>query len=111
MVAELLARSPAIILGSLVSLASTMDVSGMSPGEKFVDPGIKHMEAIEISIGDAMINIGIAGAVGILGATAFDEAKDAIIDELTEKFGKYQAHTNSDDILTELSINDIQTNN
>ena len=110
MVVELLARSPATILGSCSPLASAMDVPGMSPGEKFVEPGIKTMETIEINVGETIIKIGIAGAMGIIGATAFGEAKEAIIDKLTEKCGKYQNGTSNEEVFTEPSINDIQTN-
>ena len=109
MVAELLACSPELFLVARYSPSSSMAAPGMSPGEEFAKLGMLNYEPIEINVGETIIRVSIAGAVGLMGATALGEAKVAIAQKLTETFGKYQ--NNTEDSFTENSdINEIQQN-
>ena len=101
MVAELLARSPDSILGSL---SPTMEnTPGMSSDGEYVKPGVAEMQTMEISIRGGMVKVGIAGVSMILGVSVVTEAKDAVVDGFTHVFGKYQVKT-ADDIS---ELNDI----
>ena len=91
MVAELLARSPENILGTLYPSAM-IATPGASPGE-FVDTGVRNLQTMEINVGDTIVKIGIMDAGMLLGASALNEAKDAVVEKLTDVFGKYQAKT------------------
>ena len=98
MVAELQARSPDSSLGTFYTSAMVA-TPGASPGE-FVESGVRNMQTMEINVGDAIVKIGIMGAGMLLGASAINAAKDAVVEELTDVFGKYQAKT--EDIVEEL---------
>ena len=59
-------------------------------------PGTLDDETIEIPVGEAMVKIGFVGAGMVLGAIALGEAKAAIVEKITEAFGKYQTTKSSE---------------
>ena len=87
---------------------------GKSP--EFIEPGIRKEEFVEITIGDSLLRVTLASLATILGVAAAAEAKEALVEALMEKFGKYQSTTTDTTIADEDSaesitgINDIETN-
>ena len=59
------ARSPDI-LGTFSPLATMAAAS--TPGGPYVQPGIMNEVFVEFTVGEAMLKIGMAGAVSLLGA-------------------------------------------
>ena len=114
MVAELLARSPIILLATANILRpSTMAAPGMTPGEDFVKPGIGNEEFFEINIGETMIRVGITGVMGLVGASALGEARATTAEKLADTFGKYKKETtttSTDDSCTETSDTEVALN-
>ena len=85
-----------------------MEAASASP-DVFVEAGIRNEEFMDIMVGEQIIKVCIVGAAGIVGASALGEAKDVLVDTLTNTFGKYK----SDNITTDseaISINDIEDN-
>ena len=61
-----------------------------APGGPYVQPGIMNEIFVEFIVGEAMLKIGMAGAVFLLGASVIGESVDAIAQKLTAYFGKHQ---------------------
>ena len=82
-----------------------MDAAAATPGQDFARPGMMDHEMIELTVGGIIVKVGLTADVGLLGATAMGEAKDAVVENLTKVFGKYNDIRKN---TTELS--DIQQN-
>ena len=108
MVAELLARSPNILIATTPLPLETMDMPGASPSESFVQPGVAKENFIDVTVGDAVFRVIAVGAASIVGAAALAEAPQAVVEFLTETFGKHQAK--EDSIAESSGINEIEDN-
>ena len=91
-VAELLARSPDFTIVKSNSPHSAMAQS-FSPGEQFLEPPMKDFETVVVTIGGIIMKSGLAGVGAMLGASALSEAHEVMVEQLTEKLGKYQTKT------------------
>ena len=92
MVAELLARSPSILLATVNhSPVQAMAMEGSL--EQYIEPGIRNVnleEMVEIIVGGSLLRVTLASFATILGVAVAEEAKDTLVQALVKKFGKYQ---------------------
>ena len=118
MVAELLARLPSILIATVnPSPVQAMAMEG-SP-EQYIEPGIRNVnieEFVEITVGGTLLGVTLASLATILGVAAAGEAKEALVEALAQRFGKYQSESkvlavkDKDSEESIIGINDIETN-
>ena len=77
------ARSPDIPVTNTHTPIQVM-AAASTPGGPFVQPGIMQEEFVEISVGGALLKVGLAGAACLLGASVIGEPVDFIATKLTE---------------------------